>query len=85
MVKKVTSMEELEAFFNTVPDEATYMEVYVEHPNLPEAEVIRNPISNMIKKIEYYKSAYNDNLTLKTCDKIRIIAVDYCFSMLKKI
>ena len=85
MVKKVTSMEELETFFNTVPDEATYMEVYVEHPNLPEPEVIMNPISNMCKKIEYYKSAYNDNLTLKTYDKIRIIAVDYCFSMLKKI
>ena len=78
-------MEELETFFNTVPDEATYMEVYVEHPNLPEPEVIMNPISNMCKKIEYYKSAYNDNLTLKTYDKIRIIAVDYCFSMLKKI
>jgi len=85
MVKKVTSMEELETFFNTVPDEATHMEVYVEHPNLPEPEVIMNPISNMCKKIEYYKSAYNDNLTLKTYDKIRIIAVDYCFSMLKKI
>lgn len=85
MIKKVTSMKEFEAFFNTIPEEATYMEVYIDHPELPEPEVIRNPISNMCKKIEYYKSAYNDDLTLKTYEKIRIIAVDYCFSMLKKI
>ena len=85
MIKKVTSMKEFEAFFNTIPEEATYMEVYIDHPELPEPEVIRNPISNMCKKIEYYKSAYNDDLTLKTYEKIRIIAVDYYFSMLKKI
>lgn len=85
MVKKVTSMEELETFFNTVPDEATYMEVYVEMPDLPEAEIIRNPIANMIKKLAYYKGAYNDDLTLKTFNEIKIVGVDYCFSMLKTI
>ena len=85
MIKKVTSMTELEEFFDTVPDEATYMEVYVEMPDLPEAEIIRNPIANMSKKLAYYKGAYNDDLTLKTYDEIKIVGVDYCFSMLKTI
>lgn len=85
MIKKVTSMAELEAFFSTIPDEATYMEVYVEMPDLPEAEIIRNPIANMSKKLAYYKGAYNDDLTLKTYDEIKIVGVNYCFSMLKTI
>ena len=85
MVKKVTSMTELEAFFDTVPDEATYMEVYIDHPELPEVETVRNPIANMSKKLAFFKDAYNEDLTLKTFNKIKIVGVDYCFSMLKTI
>lgn len=85
MVKKINNMDELVEFFSKVPGEATYVEVYIEMPDLPELEVIRNPIANMCKKLDYYKKAYNDNLTLKTFDKIKIVGVDYCFSMFKNI
>ena len=85
MVKKINNMDELLEFFSKVPDEATYMEVYIEMPDLPELEVIRNPIANLCKKVEYYKNAYSDDLTLKTFDKIKIVGVDYCFSMFKNI
>ena len=43
-------------------------------PDLPSCEIICNPYENLDKKLEYYLKAYNDNLTLKTFDKIKIIA-----------
>ena len=43
-------------------------------PDLPSCEIIYNPYENLDKKLEYYLKAYNDNLNLKTFDKIKIIA-----------
>lgn len=40
-------------------------------------EVIINPTGNFSEKLEYYKNAYNDNLTLKSFGGIKIIGFTF--------
>ena len=85
MIKKITTLTELEEIFSNVPPEATYLELYVYRPNLPELEIVKNPVSNMCKKMEFVKMEYNDDLTMKTCDKTKLVGVDFCYNMFKTI
>lgn len=41
-----------------------------------ETEVIINPKENFESKLEYYKEAYNEDLTLKTFSGIKIIGCE---------
>lgn len=49
-----------------------YVGIKIEMPNFPCHEIIINEYPNFDKKLEYYKKAYNEDLTLKTFDKIKI-------------
>ena len=43
----------------------------------PNPEVIINSKGNFDKKLEYYQNAYNDDLTLKSFNGIKIIGFTY--------
>lgn len=47
--------------------------IIVSMPDLPEYEVITNPIENLALKSSYYERAYDDQLRLKANEEIRII------------
>lgn len=49
-------------------------------------EIIINPSENFDKKLEYYKSAYNDELVLKSYEGIKIVGFTYgdCFEIIQK-
>ena len=49
-------------------------------------EIIINPSENFDKKLEYYKSAYNDDLMLKSYDGRKIVGFTYgdCFETIQK-
>lgn len=68
-------MSELEKFVEFMEEsikEGKGIQVFIEMPDLPQLEMITNPASNVKAKSEYYKKAYNDNLELKTFNKIKI-------------
>ena len=70
----LNNIEELENAFKKCKELKRGIEILIEMPDLPSCEIICNPYENLDKKLEYYLKAYNDNLTLKTFDKIKIIA-----------
>lgn len=45
----------------------------VKMPGIPTPEIIMNPIKNADAKIEYYRKAYNEDLTLKACSDVQIV------------
>lgn len=55
-----------------------YVGVKIQTEGFKKEEIIINPRENFDMKLEYYKSAYNDNLTLKSApSKIRIVAFTF--------
>lgn len=54
-----------------------YVAVRIAMEGYPEEEVIINKYANFDKKLEYYKNAYNDDLTLKANNNIRITGFIY--------
>lgn len=60
---------------------AKYIGVLIETRGSEGAELIVNPSENFDKKLGYYKSAYNENLVLKTFDGIRIVGFSYSNSL----
>ena len=70
----LNNIEELENAFKKCKELKRGIEILIEMPDLPSCEIISNPYENLDKKLEYYLKDYNDNLTLKTFDKIKIIA-----------
>ena len=72
------TMENLEVCFNSAKEQGyPYVGVKIKMEGFEEAEVIINPIANFDKKLEYYKNAYNDDLTLKSFNGIKIIGFSY--------
>lgn len=43
----------------------------------PADEFIINPRANILSKLEYYKSAYNEDLTLKSNPNVKIVGLAY--------
>jgi hypothetical protein len=56
---------------------AGFAGVRIETRGMQEPEYIINPHANIAQKLVYYNGAYNDDLTLKTYDGIKITAVAY--------
>lgn len=56
---------------------ANFIGVKIQMEGFEEPEVIINPSENFYTKLEYYKRAYNDDLTLKAFNGIKIIDVAY--------
>ena len=72
------TLANLEVCFNTAKEQGySYVGVKIKMEGFEEAEVIINPIANFDKKLEYYKNAYNDDLTLKSFNGIKIIGFSY--------
>ena len=71
---RLNNIEELKKAFEKCKQQSRGIEILIEMPDLPSCEVICNPYENLDKKLDYYLKAYNENLTLKTFDKIKIIA-----------
>ncbi len=70
--KKQRFREIFEGFVN---DGAKYVGVYVKAPNVPEPELILNPVVNAKEKLKYYMKAYNDDMQLNTVSSIKVLAV----------
>ena len=72
----LNNIEDLKIAFKKCKELNRGIEILIEMPDLPNCEIICNPYENLDKKLEYYLKAYNEDLTLKTFNKIKIIA--YC-------
>jgi len=72
------TMINLERCFESAKEQGyPYVGVKIKMEGFEEPEVIINPIANFNKKLEYYKKAYNDELTLKSFNGIKIIGFTY--------
>lgn len=72
------TMENLINCFNNAKDKGyTYVGIKVEMKGFPKPEVIINSKSNFDKKLEYYQNSYDENLTLKSFNGIKIIGFTY--------
>lgn len=75
---KTLTITDLESVFNqAIGLGVNYIGVEVKSPELDETEIIINPSSNFDSKLDYYKRAYNDDLTLKNCNQIQIVGFEY--------
>lgn len=72
------TMDNLIKCFESAKDKGyTYIAVKVQTNGFPMSEIIINSKGNFDKKLEYYKNAYNDDLTLKTYNGVKIIGFTY--------
>lgn len=75
-------MKNLEECFKAAEREgATWVGVIVKAKNCESSELIINPNVNFATKLEYYKNAYNDDLTLKACKDIKILGFTFADSL----
>lgn len=58
-------------------EEWAYIGVKIQMQGFEQPEVIINPFNNFDAKLDYYKKAYNDDLTLKTFNGIKIIGFTF--------
>jgi hypothetical protein len=57
-----------------------YVGVKIQMQGFEKPEIIINPLENFEEKLEYYKKAYNDDLTLKSFNGIKIVGFTYADS-----
>lgn len=73
MAKPLNSMKELEMVIKTAIDAKVSLSLFISMPGFPEPEIITNPVANLEKKLEYYKSTYDDKLEHKYAKGVKII------------
>ena len=66
-----------ECFNNAIKINANYIGVKIQMQGFSEPEIIINKRENFKAKLEYYKRAYNKDLTLKAFNGIKIIDFDF--------
>jgi hypothetical protein len=72
------NIENLEkCFFEASHKSAKYVGVKIQMQGFPRPEIIINENENFDSKFAYYKKAYNDDLTLKTFNGIKIVGFTY--------
>lgn len=72
------TMDNLEKCFKAAQEKnANYVAVSIMMPGFEKPEIIINDKENINSKLEYYKKAYNNDLTLKTFNQIKIIGFTY--------
>ena len=74
---KRTLKDLIECFNKAKEYDYTYVGVKIAMDGFPQPEVIINSKSNFDKKLEYYQNAYDEDLTLKTFNGVRIIDFAY--------
>lgn len=78
---KVLTLTELERIFDLANQLGiNYIGVKIQMQGFDEPEIIINPKENFESKLAYYKKAYNEDLTLKTFNGIKIIGCESCDS-----
>lgn len=67
-------MKDLEVCFeNAIKQNSQYVAVKIQMKGFEGEEIIVNPRCNFEAKLDYYKKAYNDDLTLKANNDIKIV------------
>lgn len=64
-------------FYEASQKDAKYVGVKIQMRGFQKPEIIINENENFDSKFDYYKKAYNDDLTLKTFNGIKIIGFTY--------
>lgn len=64
-------------FYEASNNNAKYVGVKIQMKGFPKAEIIINQNENFDSKFTYYKKAYNEDLTLKTFNGIKIVNFAY--------
>ncbi len=68
------TMENLEECFRLAnAEDWEYIGIKIQMEGFPEPEIIINSFSNFDAKLAYYQKVYNDDLTLKAFNGIKII------------
>lgn len=75
--QELTIFELTNCFYTASVYSMKYVVIGVKIPNCPKPEIIIIAKENFDTKLNYYKNAYNEDLTLKTCDDIKIIGFSY--------
>ncbi|HID0768197.1 TPA: hypothetical protein ACXDAZ_002727 [Clostridium botulinum] len=60
-------------FYEASQQDKKYVGVKIQMEGFPKAEIIINENANFDSKFEYYKRAYNEDLTLRSFNGIKII------------
>jgi len=75
---KILTKTELEdVFTRAIETQEQYIGVRIETQGCSKPEIIINPRENFSEKLAYYKRAYNDDLTLKSFNGIKITGFMY--------
>ena len=78
MKEKQLSIHALETSINEAKkDKTKFFGVKIRMIGMEEPEVIINPSTNFDEKLKYYKTAYNEDLTLKANNSIKIVDFTY--------
>lgn len=64
-------------FKEAIKQNRKYVGVQIEMQGFDDCEIIINPTSNFESKLEYYKKAYNEDLTLKAFNGIKIVGFTF--------
>ncbi|CUU45551.1 hypothetical protein [Clostridium beijerinckii] len=72
---KIGNLEK--CFFEASHSGAKYVGVKIQMQGFPKPEIIINEHENFDSKFAYYKKAYNDDLTLKTFNGVKIVGFTY--------
>ena len=64
-------------FHEASQQDKKYVGVLIQMQGFPKPEIIINENENFDSKFAYYKKAYNEDLTLKTFNGIKIIGFTY--------
>lgn len=70
---ELKTINELEYVVQKAIDNKASLGLFIEMPEFPEPELITNPVANLMKKLEYYKNTYDENLEHKHAKGIKII------------
>ena len=66
-------MKDLEFAVEMAIKESKSLSLLITLPGLDSPEMITNPVENLEKKLEYYKSTYDDNLEHRHAKGIKIV------------
>ena len=82
-----TSLEEFIDFLDSFKESGGFIGVIMSLPNQEKPELIVNVPKSLIIKSQYYKTAYNPDLTLKNNPDVKIISYNWTtdFELLGKI
>ena len=70
---ELKKMSDLEFIINQAKNLKVNLGLFIEMLGFEMPEIIVNPPENLDKKLEYYKTTYNENLEHKNAKGIRII------------